>query len=185
VSFDTVSGSTVRRTLTGDYDAAMTACTTLQAVGDNVYSTASETGLITAKNHIKPSSEGGSGRTNTQKVVVLLTDGMPNLYSSSSSTISSYRTSNPSSDFYGGSAYAYDAPIMQAATMQGDNWAVFPVGVGLGCDDGFMDRMARSGGTADDDGHAPEGSGNPAQYEQVMTDIFENIIQSPKVRLVQ
>ena len=31
------------------------------------------------------------GRTNTNKVVVLMTDGKPNLYSSSNTTISSYR----------------------------------------------------------------------------------------------
>jgi hypothetical protein len=69
--------------------------------------------------------------------------------------------------------------------MEQKNWHVFPVGVGLGTDYDFMDRLARSGGTADDGGQSPRGSGNPAEYEQRLTDIFEEIITNPQVRLVQ
>ena len=60
-----------------------------------------------------------------------------------------------------------------------------PVGIGLGTDYGFMDRMARTGGTADDDGLSPRGSGNPADYEQRLTDIFEEIINNGRMRLVK
>ena len=132
IAFDTVSGTVVRQSLTGDYDAAMLACTGLQAVGDTNSSTATETGLIAAKQHIDIPANGGVGRRNAEKVVVLLTDGIPNLKSSSDATVSSYRTSHPSSDYYGGtSAYCYDAAIMQTAIMQSKRWKTFPVGVGL------------------------------------------------------
>jgi hypothetical protein len=186
VSFDMNSPAPViRQELTGDYDAAMNACTNLQAVADNTYSTATETGLLTARNHIKSASDGGSGRRHANKVVVLLTDGMPNLYTSSSGTINAFISDNPSNDFYGGSAYAYNAPLMQSMAMQMEGWSVFPVGLGLGTDYSFMDRLARTGGTANNDGESPRGSGNPAQYEQRLAEIFEQIITSPKARLVQ
>ncbi len=187
VAFDLLSGGgpVVRQELTGDYDAAMLACTTLQAVGDKGASTATESGLIKAREHLQPPNKGGQGRYTANKFIVLLTDGVPNLYSSSRSEIRSYVTDSDSSDFYGGSKYAYDAAIMQASMMQGDNWYTFPVGVGLGTNYDFMDRLSRTGGTADDGGSSPRGSGNPAQYEQRLTEIFEEIITNPKVRLVQ
>jgi hypothetical protein len=47
-----------------------------------------------------------------------------------------------------------------------------------------MDRMARMGDT-DHDGQGPRGSGNPADYEARLTEIFQNIITSPKLRIVQ
>ena len=60
-----------------------------------------------------------------------------------------------------------------------------PVGLGLGTDYGFMDRLARLGGTADAAGQSPRGSGNPAEYEQRLVDIFRQIILSPQVTLVK
>lgn len=185
VRFDKVAGTTVIQSLTGEYDDAMTACTTLQAVGDNAASTATETGMIAAKDHIKPASQGGSGRENTQKVIVVLTDGMPNLYSSSGSSVSSYRTSNPSSEWYGGGSYALDAPLMQAMSLEALGWKIFAVGVGLGTDYSFMDRLARLGSTADDSGESPHTSGDPSSYETELSAIFEEIITNPQVRLVK
>ena len=129
-------------------------------------------------------NRGGSGRLATNKVVVLLTDGLPNLYETSSSTINRYIRDNPSDDFYGGS-YPRDAALMQTAMMQTDHWFTYPVGIGLGCDYDFMDRMARTGATANGDGESPRGSGNPADYEERLTEIFRNIITNPKLRLVQ
>ena len=69
--------------------------------------------------------------------------------------------------------------------MQAADWQVFSVGIGLGTDYDFMDRMARLGGTANDAGQSPRGSGNPAEYEQRLTEIFEKIITNPQIRLVQ
>lgn len=49
----------------------------------------------------------------------------------------------------------------------------------------FMDREARMGATADKNGHSQRGTGNPADYQAVLTQIFNNIITNPKVRLVK
>ena len=187
ITFDKLSGpnAVIHQPLTSDYDASMKACTKLQAVGDKGASTATEAGMIAAYNHIRPASEGGAGRANTNKVVVLLTDGVPNVYVSGDGDIDSYMSQNPSGDYYGGGYYWYDAPLMQAAKMAARKWSVFPVGIGLGTDYGFMDRMARVGGTADSAGQSPRGSGNPAEYEKKLTEIFKNIITNPQVRLVQ
>jgi Flp pilus assembly protein TadG len=191
VTFDkstNIGGVTPLVALTSNYGSAMTASTTMQAVGQNGYSTATETGLAAAYNLIKPASQGGTGRENTQKVVVLLTDGMANLYSSSASTISNYINAHPSSNYYTGSSgtsTASNAAMMQAAMMNSGKWKLYPVPLGLGADQDFMDRMARTGGTADDNGQAATSSGDPSSYEQELTNIFKQIVDNPQVRLVQ
>jgi Flp pilus assembly protein TadG len=187
ITFDKLNPApVVLLSLTGDYDTAMQACTNLQATDDSAACTATETGLMTAAAHIKPQNQGGRGRTATDKIVVLLTDGMPNLYSSSASQIGSYITQNPSSNFYStGSKYPQDAALMQTSMIQGNHWYLYPVGIGLGCDYNFMDRMARTGATANSSGQGPRGSGNPADYEARLTEIFQQIITNPKLHLVQ
>lgn len=47
-----------------------------------------------------------------------------------------------------------------------------------------MDRTARMGDT-DKNGQGPRGSGNPADYEARLTEIFRNILTNPKLRIVQ
>jgi hypothetical protein len=116
---------------------------------------------------------------------VLLTDGMPNLYQTPAGQIDTYVYNNPSSNFYSGGSYAKQAPLMQTAQMQGDHWYVFPVGIGLGTDYDFMDRVARMGLTANSSGQSARGSGNPADYEARLTEIFRSIITNPKLRLVK
>ncbi len=187
LTYDRVSGAAIAQSLTADYDEAMQACTTLQAAADNAANTATETGLLTAKNHIRPQNEGGSGRLHTNKVVVLLTDGIPNLKSSSTTDISSFISLHPSADFYTSGSYkdSKNAALMQSMDMQLRRWYVFPVGIGLGTDYEFMDRSARLGGTANQQGECPRGSGNPAEYENRLREIFQNIITNPKARLVQ
>lgn len=187
ITFDSLRGGgpVVQQPLTADYEAAMESCTSLQAVGDKGASTATETGMIEAREHLRPQREGGAGRSSTNKVVVLLTDGVPNLYSSHPSEIDAFIAQSESTDFYSGGAYWYDAPLMQAAAMQAHGWSTFPVGVGLGTDYDFMDRLARLGGTANEDGQSARGTGNPVDYEQRLTQIFEQIITNPKVRLVE
>jgi Flp pilus assembly protein TadG len=176
----------VEQALTSNYSDAMTACTRLQACSDSSNNTCTESGLTLARDHIKPADEGGSGRKSSNKIVVLLTDGIPNLYTSSSSTISIYRNDHPSPNYYGGSSkYPHDAALMQTASMQGANWFIYPVGVGLGCDYDFMDRMARMGATANSSGQSARGTGSPAEYEAVLTDIFNKIITNPKLRIVK
>lgn len=187
ISFDRLSdgGPVIKQTLTADYQVAMEACTQLQATSDIGSSTATDAGIILARQHIRSSKEGGQGRMGTNKVVVLLTDGAPNLYASSSSEIRSFINNSDSNDFYSSSDYYRNGPLMQTAQMRAENWMVFPVGIGLGTDYNFMDRMARMGGSDNEYGESPRGSGNPAEYEQRLADIFRNIITTPQVRLVQ
>ncbi|MBX7165365.1 MAG: hypothetical protein K1X74_03365 [Pirellulales bacterium] len=187
VTYDTLSGGgpVVLQQLTGDYHTAMQAVTRMQAVSDKGASTATESGMIVAKQHLLPSNQGGAGRKMANKVLVLLTDGVPNLYSSSASTISQFQANFPSADYYANGAYWYDACLMQAMDIQNRHWRLFPVGLGLGTDYNFMDRLARLGMTANEAGQGPRGSGNPAEYEQRLTEIFEDIIKNPQVRLVQ
>ena len=187
ITYDTLTrgGPVIQQSLTADYEAAMQACTALEAVGDKAATTATEAGMLTARDHIKSKSQGGHGRESTNKVVVLLTDGVPNLYVSSPSEVDQFIGEHPQSEFYGRGLYWYDAALMQSLKMQLEHWYLFPVGVGLGCDYDFMDRMARLGGTADKNGQGSRGSGNPAEYEQRLTEIFRKIITNPKVRLVQ
>jgi hypothetical protein len=187
IAFDRLSGGgpTIEQPLTGDYREAMEACTDLQATGDVGASTATDAGLILANKHILSAEEGGKGRRNTDKVVVLLTDGSPNLSASSTRDVDRYIRDNPDADYYGSIDVEYNAPFVQAAKMQAADWQVFSVGIGLGTDYDFMDRMARFGGTANDAGQSPRGSGNPAEYEQRLTEIFEKIITNPRIRLVQ
>jgi len=61
----------------------------------------------------------------------------------------------------------------------------YEIGIGLGTDYDFMDRLARMGGTDNEDGQAPRTSGNPVGYESELSEIFEDIIENPAVRLVK
>ncbi len=186
VTFDKVAGTTVRLGLTNNYANAMQSATTMQAVGNNGNSTATETGLIAAYNLIKAQSQGGTGRENTQKIVVLLTDGVANLKSSSNAAVSTYRSSHPNSNFYGGSSdYPSDAALMQADVMNTGHWHLYALALGLAADYDFMDRMARMGNTADDNGKAPRTSGDPSMYEAEMTALLKQVVDNPQVRLVQ
>ena len=185
VQFDTVVGSQILQDLTANYGAAMGSVTDLQAVGDKSTTTATESGLKLAEQMLKPQSAGGQGRENATKVVVLLTDGIPNTFASDAGDIDGFMAANPSPEFYGGGFYWLDAALMKSIQMQGARVDLFPVGVGLGTDYDFMDRMARTGGTANSSGQSARGSGNPAEYEQRLVDIFEKIIKQPVAKLVE
>lgn len=185
VSYDSVAGSQVRQPLTADYVPAMTSVTTLQATGDKGTTTATESGLILARQMLRRQSEGGMAREKSTRIVVLLTDGMPNAYESAEGDINSFVASGATADSYGGGYFWLDAPIMQIHGLEAEGIDVYPVGVGLGTDYGFMDRAARTGGTAGNDGLSRRGSGNPAEYEAVLTEIFREIISRPTARLVE
>jgi hypothetical protein len=167
--------------LTDNYTDVMDACRTLQAADDNAACTDTEGGLLCARNHIKPASQGGMGRENTNKVIVLLTDGIPNLYESSNATINAAVAANPGG---WGSDYSQNAAMMQGMNMQGDNWYVYPVGVGLGGDQTFMNRMATKSGTAKN-GAGYTIASDATAYEATLRSIFNGIITNPKLRLVQ
>jgi Flp pilus assembly protein TadG len=172
----------VAQPLTVDYAAAINACLTLQACNSNSSCTDSEGGIICAVNHIKPSSEGGAGRINANKVIVFLTDGNANLYESSDSTINAYKNAHPSASW--GSSYAENGALMQSSIAQGANSSLYAVGVGAGGNQTFMDRMAKNAGTAKNNAAYPIAS-DSATYEATLKSIFQGIISNPKLRLVQ
>src|SRR5262249_20101970 len=118
VTFDAIDSyhaPVIRQSLTGNFTQAMQACTTLQCVGDINASTATENGIILAKQHLQPTSSGGAARTFTTKIMVLITDGVPNLYSSSSSTINAYISAHANADWYSTSDPEYNAVLMQTS----------------------------------------------------------------------
>ncbi len=117
--------------------------------------------------------------------MILLTDGVPNVYTTPLEQIESYMVDNPNRNFYGDGSFWYDGPLMQAHMMNADMWRLYPVGIGFGTDYDFMDRLARIGGTANHAGQSPRGSGNPAEYERRLTQLFEEIIDEPFIQLVQ
>ena len=173
--------------LTTDYDAAMLACTDLQAVGDMMYSTASQPGLSLAAKQLKTTNEGGPSRPNSTRVLIFMTDGRPNLYDTPDSEISDYISDNPDEDFYSGNSYwdrTKNAALIQAASGNRNNALVFSIGMGIGSDHDFMDRMSRLGGT-DKAGGSPRTSGDPAEYEESITKTLEDIIRYAGVSLVR
>lgn len=187
ITFDALDDDHVPQlvqSLTGNYTQAMESCTMLQAVSDVGASTAIEAGLIAARAHLKLPTEGGQGRSFAKKMIVLLTDGVPNAWESSSSQIDSYITLHPHADYYASDYVWLNSALMQAAVIEDANTVLYCVGIGLGTDYDFMDRMSRMAGT-DKSGLSPRGSGNPAEYEQRLTDIFEEIILNPGGRMVQ
>lgn len=187
ITFDKINSDSpvVELPLTSIYGDAMDTCTTLQATSNYSASTGTQPGLTLAEQHIKPESQGGMGRERTNKIVVLLTDGRPNLYNLSSSEINSYKSEYPSDNFYSSGNYAQNSALILTSMMQRGNWNVYAAGVGGGCDYDFMDRLARLGSTANTDGESPRGTADPTAYEDVLKDIFEKIITNPKLRLVQ
>ena len=190
VTFDVAgaAGAKVVQALTYDYSAAQQACTTLQPVQDNVASNNMEVGIQKCRTELAPPSEGGNGRTYSTKIIVPLTDGVPNLYVSTTSTINAYSsgfaTSHPgeTSEFVGGGYYWLDAPIMQTYLAEADDYQVYPVGLGAGADYDFLDRLTRAAGTGT---AAPRNSGDPAEYEMRTKEIFEDILRNARVRLVR
>ncbi|MEN6408056.1 MAG: pilus assembly protein TadG-related protein [Thermoguttaceae bacterium] len=190
VTFDKNSTSTILVTqpLTVDYSGTMAIATTMQACGSGPACTCTEGGLVAAYNHIKPQSQGGKGREHVNKIVVLLTDGAPNLRQSSSTTINNYKGANPSDYWIANCStetdYCKQASLMEASIMQGKNWYLYPVGLGLDVATDFMDKMALMSVTADKNGNSFS-STDPASHEATLKKIFETIITRPKLRLVQ
>jgi hypothetical protein len=180
VSFDKGKGAILRHQLDGDYVAAMQSCVGMQATGDAGYSTTTDAGLALAHTHLNQ-----KGRERADKVVVLLTDGAPNDWVSNTSTVQAYALANNSSgNFYNNGGTWLDAALMESHMMEAEGFDVWPIGIGLGTNYDFMDRLGRLGGTADNNGQSPRGSGNPAEYEERLVDIFEHIILTPNVQLV-
>ena len=144
--------------------------------------------MVLAYSHMQ-----SSGRQFTDKVIIVLTDGFPNLAKSSFGTIDAYVSSVTGPDagqFYTSdpltwqnSRYWFNGPLMQARQMRADKYDVFAVGLGFGADGNFLNRLATLGGTAGI-GQGLQAGGDPTQYENNLSQIFKDIIFTPTVRLV-
>jgi Flp pilus assembly protein TadG len=175
----------LRVSLTHDYASAMLACTTMQPVGDIGKTTATENGLVLAREHLELPSKGGAGRAMTKKVIILLSDGIPNVWQSSAGEIASGMSQYPSVEYYNSAYQWYNSVLVQSAEFQEvDKGSLYPIGMGLGADLDFSDRIARISKT-DNNGQSPRGAGGPLDYESRLTDIFKNIITTPGSRLVK
>jgi Flp pilus assembly protein TadG len=185
ITFDFVAGTTIAHSLNDNYDGAMQDCTTLQATNDTAACTATETGLDAAVSLLN-----SQGRPTTNKVIVLLTDGVPNLYTTSHySSIQNYiynNSSNPSVQACA-SSYPKAGALWQTSLMQGNNWLVFPVELGLQGDTNFMNCLwSIAQGKTTEILTSPYGTnGDPSNYETELRTIFNKIISSPKLRLVK
>ncbi len=182
---ENTSGDTTRvmkiQSLTDNYDSVIDVSRNLQACGTTGYCTDTDGGLILAKNHIKAESEGGAGRERVNKIVVLLTDGMPNLYESDPNDVDDAQDEDPTG---WGSGYAQNGALYQALLMRKANWYLYPVGVGLNSSQAYMNLLAVKAGTATN-GKGFTIASDCTAYENQLKEIFTKIITRPKLRLVQ
>jgi hypothetical protein len=197
VSFDTASGVTTRYPLSisgCDYNAAKGSLCGIQCVADDTLSTASENGLIAAKNMLDPSVNPSGARSAATKFVIFLTDGIPNIKQSSNTTISNYTSAHTQGEWFTSGSYENErnSVLMQTDVMQSMGWKVNAIAIGLGADRTMMDRMARMGGTALSDPNNPNGpkisayaTGNPADYQTRLTSIFQGIVGASNVKVVK
>ena len=184
VTYDGVDANhqpTILVPLTENYGSVMTACTRLQCVSDVGNTTATEPGVIKARQHIAKPSDGGMGRSYTTKVVVLCTDGVPNVWQTDAATVKADVAANPHANYYGSDYVWYNSILRQAAKMEKKKEKLYSVGMGLGADIDFMDRIAKT----DEAGLSPRGTGNPTDYEQQLINIFRKIINTRSGRLVK
>jgi hypothetical protein len=197
ITFNTAAGCTIKyplNTTSCDYQAAKASLRDIQAVADDASSTASENGLILARNHLDPNVNPSGPRLSAAKFLIFLSDGIPNIKSSSNTVINNWITNNPDGEWFTSGYYTYErnATLMQIAQLKAVGWKVHSVGIGLGADKTLMDRLARGAGTAIKDPNNPNGpkispyaEGNPADYQSRLTSIFSTIVGAPNVRLVK
>lgn len=186
-AFDTPIGGHVSivQPLTPDYDQAMLACTQLQASGDKGLTTNLEAGLIMARERLQPGSQGGAGRRNVHKVVIVLTDGFPNCAVSSTKLIQDFASAYIESRSLSAWSEAELAALVQAVKLHHDGWSFYPIGVGAGVNHEFVEELAlcvgltRNGGTFDAIADHPVG-----RVEKIVQ-ILRQIIDRPRIQIVQ
>jgi len=186
-AFDTPVGGTVSilQPLTPDYDQAMLACTQLQASGDKGLTTNLEAGLIMAREHLQPSSQGGAGRRNVHKVVILLSDGLPNCAVSSSKLIQDFASAYIDSGSLSAWSEAELASLVQAVKFHHDGWSFYPIGVGAGVNHEFIEQLARCGGLARNARPFDAIADHPVGRVEKIVQVLRQIIDRPRVQLVQ
>lgn len=186
-AFDTpIGGSvTIIQPLTSDYNQAMLACTRLQASGDKGLTSNLEAGLITAREHLQANSQGGNGRRNVHKVVILLTDGLPNCAVSSSKVIQDFASTYIDSGLLSGCSAAELAGLMQAVKFHDDSWTFYPLGVGAGVNHEYIEQLARCAGLTRDGETFDAVADHPVGRIEKIVQILRQIIDRPRVQLVQ
>jgi len=184
IAFDTPLGGGVEifQQLTPDYDQAMLACTRLQACGDKGLTTNLEAGLIAAREHLR---SGGAGRPNAHKVVVVLTDGLPNSSISTAKDVLAFVSTTSDNTFPLDGNQPQLAAMMQVVQCHQDGWSIFPIGVGAGADQGFIAQLIRVSGTTSNNQLLHNVADRPVDREQRIVDRLKLIIDRPPVRLVQ
>lgn len=185
-AFDTPIGGGVRvlQPLTPNYDQAMAVCAQLQAGGDKGLTTNLEAGLITAREHLHPSSQGGAGRRYAHKVVILLTDGLPNCSVSSTRTVQDFLADNVDSGAVSGWSQAQLAALMQAIRCYQDGWTFYPVGVGMGVNREFVNQLTACSRPAANEAFDQVADYPLGRVERIV-EILRRIIDHPPIRLVQ
>lgn len=191
---DAWHGPRVVQPLTDDFDAAMLVCTTLQAASDKGATTSTDSGVAMARLHLMKNDatsnptddpKGPQGRPFTSKVLVLVTDGMPNIWDMNTATIDNYISGHSTADYYPSGYDWFNSVLVHTHQFYDKQRGQFHgVGMGLGTDYDFMDRIARIGST-DINGQSERGSGNPAEYEQQLINVLGTIINRPGSRLVE
>ena len=172
----------------------MLACSTLQAASVIGATTSTDSGVAMARLHLMQNNstnnptndpKGPQGRAFTSKVIVLVTDGMPNVWDMGSATIYNYITGHSSSEYCASGYDWFNSVLVHTHQFYKKQRGQFHgVGMGLGTDYDFLDRIARIGST-DINGESPRGSGNPAEYEQQLIEVLQAIINRPGSRLVE
>ncbi len=197
ITFETATGTKVRYPLSKngcDYEAARASVRDMQAMSDWAASTASENGLIVARDHLDPAKNPDGARPFSTKILVFLSDGIPNIKKSSNTTITNFMTNNPDGEWFGSGSNPFErnAVLMQIQQIQALGWKTHSVGIGLGNDLSLMDKMARMAGTAIKNPNDPDGpkiswyaSGNPANYKDKLSAIFDEITSTPAIQLVR
>jgi len=182
IRYDKVNSVVVLQTLSAQYTGAMQACSELQACNDELFTTATGPALKAAHQQLT-----NNGRPGSDKLVILLTDGVPNLYTpGSEAQITTFMASNPRPEWanYDPQAYWYLEPLMHALKMQLDNITFYPVGVGLGGNSGFLNDLASLADNEAEGGGGYYVDGMPNQYEEKLKEILNSLLR-PKIQLVQ
>jgi Flp pilus assembly protein TadG len=181
ITYDTQAGTpdSPIHTLDADYETAMRKCADLQATGASGVCTATGYGLRKAIEYLDT-----HGRINANKVVVLLTDGMPNIYVPDPNHPLPMPAQYDQLD-YGNTAK--DSALLEGSVIQGNKWSFYPVGLGMDCDDDFMGRLYSTslGQNNPNLANPYTGGSDPYQMETKLRDVFHQILSHPKMRLVQ
>ena len=187
ITFDSLAGGgpVIRQPLTADLDLAMRACSRLQAVGDRGATSAMDSGMETARRHLRPKREGGQGRLAAKKVVALLAAGPPDTCETDRWEIDRFMRIHPAKEFYADGAYRYNAPLVSAARMRARGWRVYPVAVGTRGHGGFLDRLARIGGTGESRDRGIPESTETMDPKRRLVDVLTRIVSTTEVQVVE